>query len=127
MGQASSFKPIALVVEDDVLQRELVVVLLEESEMDVIQCEDAEEAIRILEKVGRRVSMMFTDANLAGKLDGVELAHFATRFYPNIHVIVTSGLVLTKELPEGAMFMAKPWLALDVLREAERSQHSQSH
>jgi two-component system cell cycle response regulator CpdR len=123
MGQASSFKPIALVVEDDVLQRELVVMLLEESEMTVIQCEDGEEAMRILEKMGRRVSMMFTDVNLAGKLDGVDLAHFATRFDPNIHVIVTSGLALTKELPKGVKFMGKPWLALDVLREAERSQH----
>ena len=33
MGQASPFKPIALVVEDDVLQRELAVVLLEECRM----------------------------------------------------------------------------------------------
>jgi len=36
---------------------------------------------------------------------------------------VTSGLTLTKSLPEGVMFMPKPWLALDVLREAERSLH----
>ena len=45
MGQASPFKPIALVVEDDASQRELVVVLLEESEMGVIQCQSAEEAL----------------------------------------------------------------------------------
>ena len=32
-------KPIALVVEDDALQRESFVTLLEESEMDVISCE----------------------------------------------------------------------------------------
>jgi hypothetical protein len=37
-------------------------------------------------------------------------------------VIVTSGIALTKNLPEGATFMPKPWLPLDVLREAERSQ-----
>jgi hypothetical protein len=67
--------------------------------------------------------MIFTDVSLTGKIDGVELAHFATRCYPNIHVIVTSGLTLTKSLPEGVMFMPKPWLALDVLREAERSLH----
>jgi hypothetical protein len=35
----------------------------------------------------------------------------------------TSGLTLTKSLPEGATFMPKPWLPLDVLREAQRSQH----
>jgi two-component system cell cycle response regulator CpdR len=90
MGQAKPFKPIALVVEDDVLQRELVVVLLEESEIGVIQCQSAEEALYVLEKLGACVSMMFTDMKLAGKIDGVELAHFATQCYPKIRVIVSS-------------------------------------
>jgi two-component system, cell cycle response regulator CpdR len=122
MGQAKPFKLIALVVEDDVLQRELVAVLLDESDLSVIQCQSAEQALRVLKKMGGRVSMMFTDVKLAGKIDGVELAHFATRRYPKIRVIVTSGLALLKGLPEGAMFMPKPWLPLDVLREAERLQ-----
>src|SRR5258708_3407403 len=121
MGQANPIKPIALVVEDDVLQRELVVVLLEESEMDVIQCQSAEGALRVLEKMDGCVSMIFTDVNLAGKIDGVELAHFATQCYPNIHVIVTSGIELTKSLPEGALFMPKLWFPLDLLREVEHS------
>ena len=123
MGQASPFKPIALVVEDDVLQRELAVVLLEECEMGVIECENAEKALRILAKMGDCVSMIFTDVELAGKIDGLELAYFARQCYPDIHVIVTSGRALTKSLPEGATFMPKPWLALDVLREAQRSRH----
>jgi CheY-like chemotaxis protein len=122
MGQ-SALKPIALVVEDDVLQRELAVVLLEESEMGVIECESAEEALHVLERMGEYVSMIFTDVRLAGKIDGVELAHFARQCYPDVHVIVTSGLALKESLPEGATFMPKPWLPLDVLREAQRSQH----
>lgn len=123
MGQVSPFKPIALVVDADALPRELAVVLLEESEMRVIQCKSAEEALRRLEKVGGRISMMVTDVDLAGEIDGVELARFATQRYPDIHVIVTSGSVLTKSLPAGAAFMSKPWLPLDMLREAMRSQH----
>jgi DNA-binding NtrC family response regulator len=123
MGQAKPFKPIALVVEDDLLQRELAVVLLEESEMEVIQCQSAEGALCVLDEIGGRVSMIFADVNLAGKIDGVELAHFATQRYPNIHIVVTSGFELTKDLPEGTLFMPKPWLPLDVLREAELSQH----
>ena len=123
MGQAGPFKPIALVVEDDVFQRKRAVVLLEECEMGIIECESAEAAERVLEKMGECVSMIFTDVSLAGKIDGVELAHFATQCYPDIHVIVTSGLTLTKSLPDGAIFMPKPWLPLDVLREAQRSQH----
>jgi DNA-binding NtrC family response regulator len=117
MGQAGPFK----LVEDDVLQRELAVVLLEECEMGVIECENAEGALRVLAKMGGCVSMIFTEVELAGKIDGVELAYFARQCYPDIHAIVTSGLALTKSLPEGATFMAKPWLPLDVLREAQRS------
>ena len=123
MGQTDALKPIALVVEDDVQQRELVVTLLEESDMGVIQCESAEAALQVLEKVGGCLSMMFTDVKLAGRIDGVELAQFSKRRYPKIHVVVTSGLGLKKILPDGAMFLPKPWLPLDVLREAERSLH----
>jgi DNA-binding NtrC family response regulator len=123
MGQVSPFKPIALVVEDDALQREMVAMLLEESEIGVIQCESGEAALRVLEKMGGCFAIMFTDVNLAGKIDGVELAHFVRQRFPDMRVIVTSGANAGKNLPEGATFMPKPWLALDVLREAERVRH----
>lgn len=123
MAQASPFKPIALVVEDDAMQRALVVMLLEENGMGVIQCESAEAALRVLEKMGGCFSLMFTDVNLSGRMDGIELAHFAHHRCPNLRVVVTSGLALKTELPDGATFMSKPWLPLDLLREAERSQH----
>ena len=123
MGQANPFKPIALVVEDDELQRELVAMLLEECDMGVIQCESAEAALRVLEKMGGCLSIMFTDVNLAGIIDGVDLAHFARQRFPDLHVIVSSGTAQTKSLPEGTTFMAKPWRTLDVLRVAERAQH----
>jgi DNA-binding response OmpR family regulator len=64
MGQAGPVKPIALIVEDDELQRQAVAVLLEESGMGVIQCESAEAAWRVLERIGGCVSMMFTGVNL---------------------------------------------------------------
>ena len=56
-----------------------MVVLLEESEMTVIQCESAERAMRMLVKMDGCVTIMFTDINLAGKIDGVELAKFPLR------------------------------------------------
>ncbi len=118
-----SMHPIALVVEDDISQRELVVVLLEESGMAVIPCASAKEAVRTLGKTGVNVSMIFIDVSLAGQVESLKLVQFATQHYPNIHVIVTSGLALTKSLPEGTMFMPKPWIPLEVLREAERSLH----
>lgn len=124
MGQSTPFKPIALVVEDDEMQRELVALLLEECDMGVIQCESAETAVEVLDKLGPSLSMLYTDVNLSGDMTGVELAHVAAKDYPNIHVVVTSGKDLPQELPHQALFMQKPWLTLDLLREAERSQVS---
>jgi hypothetical protein len=55
-----SSDPIALVVEDAVLERELMVAVLEEeSTMGVIQCQSAEEALRVLEKMGGRVADIY--------------------------------------------------------------------
>jgi DNA-binding NtrC family response regulator len=64
MAKTSPFVPVALVVEDDEMQRELVAMLLQESEMGVIQCDNAEAALDVLEKMGALLSMMFTDVNL---------------------------------------------------------------
>ncbi len=123
MGQAKPFKPAALVVEDDQSQRELVTVLLEESEMSVIQCENTEEALHVLEERGASLSMLFSEVRLIGPVDGVELAKRARRKNPSMYVILTSEFPLTKRLPDGTKFMAKPWVPLDLLREVERSQH----
>jgi DNA-binding NtrC family response regulator len=115
-------KPTALVVEDDQDQRELVSLLLEECDMAVIQCESAESAEAVLERVGGSLSMIFTDVRLAGAMSGAELAELAKRRFPDLMVIVTSGSE-APALPAGAMFMQKPWRALDILREAERALH----
>jgi DNA-binding response OmpR family regulator len=44
MEQAQSFKRVALVVEEDARQRASIATLLEESEVQVIQCESGEAA-----------------------------------------------------------------------------------
>ena len=51
------------------------------------------------------------------------LAHATRENYPHIHIIVASGYQLNKDLPEHTLFMRKPFLPLDLLREAERAQH----
>ncbi len=60
------FHNTALVVEDDHAQRSLVSMLLEESDIKVIQCESAEAAVLVLNKIGGCLSILFTDVNLAG-------------------------------------------------------------
>ena len=122
MGQSKPFRATALIVEDDPMQREMMSVLLEESDYNVIQCESAEAAELVIEKVGGRLLLLMTDVNLAGPMNGVELAHIAKEHNPQLDVVVTSGRPLSEPLPDGAKFWAKPWAALDVLREAEEAQ-----
>jgi len=113
----------ALVVENDETQRTLVSLLLEESEMDVIECESAEAAILVLEESGDNVSIVFTDLELAGMMDGIELAYLAKERYPNLQVVVTTDAPRVRRLPDGTLLMAKPWSPIDVLRVAEQSFH----
>jgi DNA-binding NtrC family response regulator len=120
MGQSKPYRATALVVEDDPMQREMICLLLEESDMDVIECESAEAAELVLEEAGASLVLLMTDVQLAGHKTGVELAHVAKQFNPDMDVIVTSGIPLRQTLPDGAIFWRKPWAPLDVIREAEK-------
>jgi two-component system cell cycle response regulator CpdR len=122
MGQSKPLRATALVVEDDPMQREMICVLLEESNYDVIQCESAEAAELVLDKFSNSLAFLMTDVSLAGRMTGVELARIARARNPALDVIVTSGRALPEPLPAGVKFWAKPWAALDVLREAELAQ-----
>jgi len=120
MGQSKPFRATALIVEDDPMQREMICLLLEESEVDVIECESAEAAELVLERHPDNLVLMMTDVQLAGNMNGAELAHVARKHYPELDVIVTSGKPLRHNLPEGVQFWKKPWAPLDVLREVEK-------
>jgi DNA-binding NtrC family response regulator len=113
--------PIALIVEDDADLRELGAALLEETDLRVIECEDAEQAMGVLAREGENVALVFADVRLPGLLDGVDLAKRIKALWPHISVIVTSGYGPDQSLPQNVTYMPKPWLALDVLIQAERA------
>ena len=64
MGQAKPFRATALVVEDDAMQREMISALLEESEYEIFLCETAEEALLVLDRKGRKLSLLMTDVKV---------------------------------------------------------------
>jgi two-component system, cell cycle response regulator CpdR len=122
MGQSRPFRATALIVDDDAFQLQMLGLLLEESGYRVIACESAEDAQRVLDEDPAALCFLMTDVQLAGAMNGVELARIAKERNPRLDVVVTSGRPLTQALPEGAKFWAKPWTPLDVLREAEMAQ-----
>lgn len=111
-------KPTALAVEDDALQRDYIVTLLEESDMDVIGCESAEAACACIDMCSNRLKFLITDHRLAGRMTGCELAQHAKKKLPHLKVVVVSGMDVD-DLPPHAAFLHKPLIPLDVLRCAE--------
>ena len=123
MGQSKPFRATALIVEDDPMQRDMICLLLEESEVDVIECESAEAAEAVLRRIAGQLALVMTDVNLAGAMDGVSLAFVARRYNPKLDVIVTSGSPLPRPIPKGVKYWSKPWAPLDVIRLAEQTVH----
>lgn len=102
-------------VEDDALQRDYIVTLLEESDMDAIGCKSAEAACACIDMCGNR---LITDNRLAGRMTGCELAQHAKKKLPHLKVVVVSGMDVD-DLPPHAAFLHKPLIPLNVLRCAE--------
>jgi CheY-like chemotaxis protein len=122
LGQVRPIRSLALVIEADHDQRALIATLLEETEMQVIECDSAEAALSVLHITGDRVVIVFTDVELAGRLDGVAFAQILKSEFPKVPVIVTSRNPCDPEkLPDTAIYMAQPWRPLDVLIVAERA------
>jgi two-component system, cell cycle response regulator CpdR len=116
MRQSKSYRRTAIVVEDDAIQREMIVLLLEESDFSVIQCEDAETASLALKT--RHPSLLITDVGLTGKMNGIELAHLARMNDPMLRVLVISGQHAPAVLPDGVTFLPKPVYPVELIREA---------
>jgi two-component system, cell cycle response regulator CpdR len=116
VGQSKPFRRTAIVVEDDAIQREMITLLLQESDFSVIQCEDAETASLALKT--RHPCLLVTDVGLTGKMDGIELAHLARMNDPMLRVVVISGQCPAAVLPDGVTFLQKPVYPVELIREA---------
>jgi CheY-like chemotaxis protein len=126
MGQARPPRRTALVVEDDAELRWLSAALLEESELDIVECESAEAALAVMLMRGAEVAMIFADIRLPGVMDGVDLAREVKMRWPHLTVVLTSGNPgdRLKQLPPGVLYLPKPWQPLNVLMVAERARLS---
>jgi len=115
---------VALVVEDDDDQRDLIGAILEESDVRVIACQSAEAAVKVMETVGDTAVFVLTDVELAGRMDGVDLARELGDRWPNTRVVTMSGGCDKKRLarlPIWTRHLEKPWRALDIIIELERA------
>jgi CheY-like chemotaxis protein len=98
------------VVEDETFLRMNAVDMIESVGFEVLEAATADEAIRILEARGD-ISIVFTDIQMPGSMDGLKLARAVRGRWPPIKIVATSGHInVTKDdLPEGGRFLPKPY------------------
>ena len=65
------------------------------------------------------VCVLFTDIQLPGAIDGMELARLVHEHWPHVLLLITSGDLrpLTGEIANHGHFLAKPYRPDEVIRE----------
>ena len=103
-------KTVVLVVEDEPLILMDAMQSLEDAGFEVVDAFDAEHAlVRLSERPD--INAVFTDVNMPGRFDGVQLAYMVSERRPDVVVLVTSGAVKVRkaDLPESSQFIPKPY------------------
>jgi len=102
--------PVVLIVEDDCLQRLYAASIVEEAGFQVVEAENATEAISILE-ARKDIRVVFTDIEMPGSIDGIKLARAIRDRWPPIELILTSGKHRLEgdAIPARGQFLSKPY------------------
>src|ERR1700709_1853281 len=109
MSVDSSEVPNVLIVEDEMMLRMRAVDIVEDAGFRSVEAVNADEALSILESRSD-ISLLFTDIQMPGSLDGLKLAHAVHKRWPAIKIILVSGQVNLSdaEKPTDSRFFGKP-------------------
>jgi len=110
-GPAEAAQRVVLVVEDEVILRMAVSAHLRESGFVVIEAVDAEEAVELL-SANHTIRLVFSDITMPGTMDGDQLAEWVSARYPEIRILLTSGITQRGKQP----FIAKPYSFFELQR-----------
>ena len=97
-----------LVVEDEVVIREVIKDELEEAGCYGIT------AIAILE-ARNDIHLVFTDIDMPGSMDGLKLAACVRDRWPPVHIIITTGKTRPSTIPANGLFIPKPYVGRNVV------------
>src|SRR6187399_2424419 len=108
-ADGSSTNTNVLVVEDEMVLRMRAVDLVEDAGFTAVQAVNADEALSILESRSD-ISLLFSDIQMPGSMDGLKLARAVHERWPAIKIILVSGQVTPteSETPAESRFFGKP-------------------
>lgn len=101
---------VILIVEDEPLLRFAAMDMVEDAGFVAVCATNSTEAVALLE-ARSDIRILFTDVDMPGGIDGVQLAALVRDRWPPIHIIVISGHrdVRPDMLPDAAIFFRKPY------------------
>lgn len=110
---------VVLVVEDEPFIRWDVTDYLRNTGLTVLEAADADQALCVLETCD--VQVVFTDVNMPGSMDGLQLASLIRNRWPCTALIITSGHAALSEidLPSNSRFFRKPYQSAVVAQAIE--------
>ncbi len=113
--------PVVLVVEDEMVLRMRAVDIVQDAGFVPIEAVSADEALEILESRDD-ISLLFTDIQMPGSMDGLKLAHATHNRWPHIKIILVSGQVevTDAEKPDSSRFFPKPLEILKMVLELQK-------
>lgn len=114
-------KPTVLIVEDELFVRISVAASLADAGWQPLEAEDADEAEALIKR-HPETRVLFTDINLPGPINGLELARRVGEAHPSIGLVLTSGAERLNdgELPENGAFLSKPYRESELLAVLEQ-------
>jgi CheY-like chemotaxis protein len=120
--QPPSDVPFALVFDDDVLIRMDACQIVEDAGFRGLEAAEADEAIDILSKRGDSITLLFTDVQMPGRMNGLGVARAAAEPWPEMWIVVASGVARPEphDMPPRATFLSKPFSAEVVHAELQR-------
>jgi DNA-binding NtrC family response regulator len=110
MTSVASSIPTVLVVDDEVILRMNAIDMLEDAGFATCEADNAEEAMAKIESCPE-ITVLFTDINMPGRYDGLELARRVHERRPDVQLIITSGRrpPAPGEIPDQGSFISKPY------------------
>lgn len=106
---------VVLVVEDEPILRLNAAEALKDAGCKAFEAAESQEALNLLVQ-HPEISVLFTDINMPGERDGLELAELVHQRRPDVRLILTSGRdkPAPADIPGDGQFIAKPY-HLDVI------------
>jgi CheY-like chemotaxis protein len=121
VGMIKAPSPTVLVVDDEGIVRLDAAEGLREAGFEVVEAADADEALTAME-ARDDIGVLFTDIEMPGRMNGLELARRVQHRRPRVRLLLTSGAVRIDpaDMPDAGAFLRKPYSADAVARTIRR-------